>query len=262
MLIDVDRFKDVNDTLGHHYGDLLLEQIAQRFSDTLRAGDSVARLGGDEFAVLLLDTTPVDALAAAERLTETLQEPFTIRDVSLDVEASIGIALAGPNTDVEAAVRHADIAMYEAKTQHLGCSTYELSRDDNTVARLALLGDLRRAIGRGELFLQYQPKVDTISGEVHSVEALVRWQHPTRGMLMPDEFIPVAEGTAVIHPLTDEVMRQALHPGRRLASARLDHTGFGEHLGPGSLHDLDFPGSGPAPARGERPARQRIESSN
>lgn len=240
LLVDVDRFKDVNDTLGHHYGDLLLEQIAQRFGMALRAGDSVARLGGDEFAVLLIGTSHAEAITAAKRLTDVLHEAFVIRDISLDVEASIGIAVAGPDDDVETALRHADVAMYEAKTQHLPIATYELSRDDNTVARLALLGDLRRAIGRGELMLQYQPKVGTATGEVHSVEALVRWQHPTRGLLMPDEFIPIAEGTAVIHPLTDEILRQALLQAR-VWRDRGWTIPVSVNISARSVHDLAFP---------------------
>ena len=240
MLVDLNRFKDVNDTLGHHYGDLLLGQIAQRFTGTLRAGDSVARLGGDEFAVLLCETSADDAVIAAKRLTDALAESFTVKDISLDVEASIGIALAGPETDVETALRHADVAMYEAKSQRVPHVTYELTRDDNTVARLALLGDLRRAIGNGELVMVYQPKVRTTSGQLHSVEALVRWNHPTRGQLMPDDFIPVAEGTAVIHPLTDEILRQSLAQAR----AWLDRgwaIPVAVNISARSLHDLGFP---------------------
>lgn len=209
MLLDLNRFKDVNDTLGHHYGDLLLGQVAERFSAISRAGDTVARVGGDEFAVLLCETTPEAAAAAAGRFADALHTPFSVKDISLDVEVSIGIAIAGAETDVETAMRHADVAMYEAKSQHLPFATYELTRDDNTVARLALLGDLRRAISGGDLLLHYQPKITT-SGELHSVEALVRWQHPSRGLLFPAAFIPVAENTAVIHPLTAEILRQAL----------------------------------------------------
>ncbi len=240
MVVDIDRFKDVNDTLGHQYGDLLLEQIAQRFSTTLRAGDSVARLGGDEFAVLLSATSDEAALAAAQRLTETLREPFTVKDISLDVEASIGIAVAAAAADVETVLRHADIAMYEAKSQHVASATYERSRDDNTVARLALLGDLRRAIVRHELSLQYQPKVDTATGTLHSVEALVRWHHPTRGLLMPDQFVRIAEGTAVIHPLTDEILRQAMEQARIWRDRGWTFPVF-VNISARSLHDLAFP---------------------
>jgi diguanylate cyclase (GGDEF)-like protein len=239
MLLDLNRFKDVNDTLGHHFGDLLLGQVAKRFSATVRAGDSVARLGGDEFAVLLCDSSAEDAASAAQRLTDVLSESFTVRDISLDVEVSIGIALAGPDTDVETALRHADVAMYEAKSRHVPFATYELSRDDNTVTSLAMLGDLRRAITAGDLVLHYQPKVTT-TGELHSVEALVRWQHPTRGLLAPDAFIPVAENTAVIHPLTEEVLRQALGQVR----SWLDRgwtIPVAVNISPASLLDVSFP---------------------
>jgi diguanylate cyclase len=240
MFVDLNRFKEVNDTLGHHYGDLLLIQVAQRFTETLRAQDSVARLGGDEFAVLLPDAGRQEATAAADRLTQALQKPFDVKDIMLDVEASVGIALGGPDADVETVLRHADVAMYEAKSEHLPFAVYELTRDDNTVARLALLGDLRRAITRGELVLHYQPKVSVSTGELHSVEALVRWHHPTRGLLTPDAFIPIAEGTAVIHPLTEEVLRQAMgqvHSWRQQGWT----IPVAVNISARSLHDLAFP---------------------
>jgi diguanylate cyclase (GGDEF)-like protein len=240
MFVDLNRFKDVNDTLGHHYGDLLLVQVAERFSATLRGEDSVARLGGDEFAVLLGSSTRDEAVAAAHRLTEALQKPFNVRDIILDVEASIGIAIAAEHADVETVLRHADVAMYEAKSQHVPYAVYELTRDDNTVARLALLGDLRRGISRDELTLHYQPKVSAATGALHSVEALVRWNHPTRGLLPPDAFIPIAESTAVIHPLTEEVLRQALVQ----AKVWLEHgwaIPVAVNISARSLHDLNFP---------------------
>ena len=240
IFIDLNRFKDVNDTLGHHYGDLLLVQVAQRFTDTLRAQDSVARLGGDEFAVLLSDTSREQAAAAAMRLTAALQEPFNVKDILLDVEASVGIAIAGPDGDVETVLRHADVAMYEAKTEHVPFAVYELTRDDNTVVRLALLGDLRRAITRGELVLHYQPKVSASTGALRSAEALVRWQHPTRGLLTPDAFIPIAENTAVIHPLTEDVLRQALLQVRTWLE-RGWRIPVAVNISARSLHDVEFP---------------------
>jgi diguanylate cyclase (GGDEF)-like protein len=239
LVIDLDRFKDINDTLGHQYGDVLLSQVASRFHHTLRGGDSVARLGGDEFAVLLCATSADDAISAAERLTESLLDPFTVKDISLDVEASIGIALAASGSDMETTLRHADVAMYEAKSQHLPYASYALTRDDNTVSRLALLGDLRRAISNGELTLDYQPKISTATGEVHSVEALVRWHHPLRGLLMPDAFIPIAESTAVIHPLTEEILRQALLQTRAWLE-RGWTIAVAVNISARSLHDLSF----------------------
>jgi diguanylate cyclase (GGDEF)-like protein len=240
MLADLDRFKDVNDTLGHHYGDLLLAQVALRLTGTLRANETVARLGGDEFAILLHSASREDAVQAAARLTGALREPFNVNDIDLDVEASVGIALAGPDANVESLLRHADVAMYEAKTQHLPYAVYELQRDDNTVARLALLGDLRRGIGRDELVLFYQPKVHALTGSLKSVEALVRWNHPTRGLLQPDTFIPIAESTAVIHPLTDDVLRQALEQARKWLDDGLTIP-VSVNISARSLHDLDFP---------------------
>ena len=240
MLADLNRFKDVNDTLGHHYGDILLAQVGRRFSDAVRAEDSVARLGGDEFAVLLADTSAEGASTAAYRLTEVLADAFDVKGISLDVEASIGIALVGPDSDVETALRHADIAMYEAKRQHLPYATYELTRDDHTVARLALLGDLRRAITQRQLVVHYQPKVNAVTGALHGVEALVRWPHPTRGVLSPDAFVPLAETTAVIHPLTSEVLRISLAQTR----AWLDEgwsVPVAVNISARSLFDEDFP---------------------
>jgi diguanylate cyclase len=240
MIVDLNRFKDINDTLGHQYGDVLLGQVGERFTSTMRAGDTVARLGGDEFAVLLNDSGSDDAVAAAERLTETLGEPFTVRDISLDVDACIGIAVAGRDSDVETLLRHADVAMYEAKRDHVAFATYELTRDDNTIARLAMLGDLRRGIPNQELVLHYQPKVSAMTGELHSVEALVRWQHPTRGLLAPDAFIPIAENTAVIHPLTEEVLRLAMDQARSWQDQGWEIT-VAVNISARSLHDVRFP---------------------
>jgi diguanylate cyclase (GGDEF)-like protein len=241
MLLDIARFKDVNNTLGHQYGDLLLKQVARRFSDALRAHDSVARIGGDEFAILLPDTDLTEAAATAMRLIDVLAEPFVVKDISLHLEACIGIAMAGPDSNAESAMRHADVAMYEAKTQRVPFATYELTRDDNTVERLALLGDLRHAIGNDELVLHYQPKVATRSGKLHSVEALVRWEHPTRGLVAPDQFIPVAETTGVIHPLTAEVLRQALLQARAWHQRGWSFP-VAVNVSAASLHNLGFPG--------------------
>lgn len=240
LFLDLDRFKDVNDTLGHHYGDLLLSQVAQRFAAMLRPGDSVARIGGDEFAILLRSANRDDAVTVAVQLTDTLSEPFSVRDISLDVEASIGIALAQPHEDVEVVLRHADVAMYEAKAEHIPYAVYELQRDDHTMARLALLGELRRGMNRGELTLHYQPKVDARTGKLHSAEALARWNHPTRGLLGPDCFVPVAESTALIHQLTDEVLRQALAQARIwLDQGRVIPVAV--NVSARSLHDAEFP---------------------
>jgi len=195
LLIDLDRFKDVNDTFGHHYGDALLAQIGTRLRSMLRGADTVARLGGDEFGVLLPDIADLSAATAlAAKLRATLEEPFTVEGIALDVEASIGVVLAGEHgTDPTLLLQRADIAMYIAKAQNLGVFAYDPEVDGHSPAKLALLGELRYALSLGQLVLHYQPKVSITTSEVVGAEALVRWQHPDRGLIYPDSFIPLAE---------------------------------------------------------------------
>jgi diguanylate cyclase (GGDEF)-like protein len=213
LLIDLDRFKEINDTLGHSYGDKLLCQVGPRLRSVLRDGDTVARLGGDEFAVLLPSVEGVDeARAVAERLREALHRAFDVEGVALDVEASIGIVLSPwHGTDTEELLRNADIAMYAAKELKSGAVVFQPDEHVTAPWRLTLLGDLRRALeGTDELFLNYQPKY-TLDGErIEGVEALLRWQHPAQGLIPPGEFIPVAEGTGIILRLTERVLGLAL----------------------------------------------------
>ena len=221
LLIDLDRFKDINDTFGHHYGDQLLRQVGPRLAGALRDVDTVARLGGDEFAVLLPDVHSVhDALAVAGKLRAALEQPFRVEGVDLDVEASVGVVRSGEHgTDPTVLLQRADVAMYVAKTQQLGVFAYDPTVDGHSPAKLALLGDLRRALERGELVLHYQPKISTSTGDVVSAEALVRWQHPDRGLIFPDAFIPLAEHTGLIGPLTRYVLDAALTQARVWADA-------------------------------------------
>jgi len=216
LLIDLDRFKEINDTFGHHYGDTLLTQIGPRLHLALREADTVARLGGDEFAILFPDIGDLDAaMEVAAQLREALEKPFLVEGVALDVEASVGVVLAGEHgTDPEILLQRADIAMYIAKVQSLGVFAYDPAVDGHTPARLALLGELRRALNLGQLALHYQPKVSTRTAEVVGAEALVRWQHPDRGMIFPDSFIPLAEQTGLIGPLTTYVLGAALTQAR------------------------------------------------
>ncbi len=212
MLIDLDRFKEINDTLGHAHGDVVLQAVAERLRGAVRGTDTVARLGGDEFAVLL---PGVEGAQAAEELATralaALVGGVEADGISLDVEASIGIAMAGDDgTDVEALLRNADIAMYSAKDRSLGVCVYGSELDDHSPERLGLLGDLRRAIDAGELVVHWQPKVSLPGGEVRGVEALLRWHHPQRGMIPPGVFIPAAERTPVIRPLTRYVLEAAV----------------------------------------------------
>ncbi len=216
LLIDLDRFKEINDTFGHHYGDELLRQVGPRLAGVLREVDTVARLGGDEFAVLLPDVHSIhDALVVASKLRAALEQPFRVEGVDLDVEASIGVVRSGEHgQDPTMLLQRADIAMYVAKTQQLGVFAYDPTVDGHSPAKLALLGDLRRALERGELVLHYQPKISTSTGDVVSAEALVRWLHPDRGLIFPDEFIPLAEHTGLIGPLTHHVLDAALGQAR------------------------------------------------
>ena len=212
LLIDLDRFKEVNDTLGHHVGDQLLAQIGPRLAGALRSADTVARLGGDEFAVLLPDVDGLNgAMEVAARLRSALAKAFNVEGVELDIDASIGVVIAGIHGgDAQTLLQRADIAMYVAKQQKQGVVLYDPENDDHSPERLSLLGQLRRGIERGELFLQYQPKVNLKTREIVGVEALVRWQHPDRGMIPPADFIPLAEHTGMIGPLTISVLDMAL----------------------------------------------------
>ncbi|WIM93023.1 EAL domain-containing protein [Actinoplanes oblitus] len=216
LLIDLDRFKEINDTLGHHYGDRLLILVARRMRDTVRGGETVARLGGDEFAVLLPGITGAqDAAAAATRLHEALQQPFDLGGISLAVGGSIGAALYPHHgTTADELLQHADIAMYTAKTRRTGFTVFEPGQGSTDPRKLSLAADLRHGMARDELTLHYQPKVDARTGDVLGAEALVRWQHPEHGMIPPSEFIPLAEHTGLITPLTRIVLDSALRQCR------------------------------------------------
>lgn len=212
MLMDLDRFKEVNDTLGHHNGDLLLREVATRLHETVRGCDTVARLGGDEFALLLPELHgPEQARELAARVLSALSRPFVVDGLSLEIGASIGIALSPEHGDDGVVLlQRADVAMYNAKAAKEGCSVYTAERDNYSPKRLALATELRRAIDTGQLVVYHQPKVDITTEAVVGTEALVRWSHPDYGMVFPDEFIPVAEQTGLIVPLTLHVLDSAL----------------------------------------------------
>jgi diguanylate cyclase (GGDEF)-like protein len=221
LLIDLDRFKEINDTLGHAYGDVVLQAVAGRLRATVRANDTVVRLGGDEFAILLTGVEDEEAARQlAGRALAAMEAPIAVDGVSLDVDASIGIALAGAHgDDLESLLQNADIAMYSAKDRGLGVCVYDLTLNDHSPERLGLLGQLRRAIDNGELVLHFQPKVALPTVDVCGVEALVRWQHPERGLISPGDFIPLAEHTPLIRPLTRFVVDAALEQCARWRDA-------------------------------------------
>jgi len=250
LLVDLDRFKDVNDTLGHHYGDLLLMQVGDRLASMLRDIDTVARLGGDEFAILLpriataeagVDAGVDAAVEVAKRLTAGFHEPFIIEGLTIDVEASIGVALypehAGNADDL---LQRADIAMYVAKDSHAGFVVFDATQDQHSPRRLALLGELRRALDHEQLVLHYQPKVDTRTGQLLGVEALVRWQHPEHGLLPPAEFIPLIERTGLMQPMTHYVLNAALRQSHEWQRAGHE-VSVAVNVSPRRLLDLTFP---------------------
>ena len=216
LLFDLDRFKEINDTLGHQFGDRLLVEVGPRARAVLRARDLLARLGGDEFCVLLPDIDDLDAaVRVAQRIVAVLEEPFEIEGVTLGVEASCGIAVAPKDgTTADQLLQRADVAMYVAKEAKANVVVYSDEFDVNTPARLALLGDLRTALGRDEFVLHFQPTASMRTWEVCGAEALIRWQHPTRGLLYPDRFIAEAERSGLIEPMTVWVLDAALQQCR------------------------------------------------
>ncbi|MBU6422964.1 MAG: EAL domain-containing protein [Chloroflexi bacterium] len=216
FVMDLDGFKEVNDTFGHQTGDRLLVTVGERLRTTLRESDTVARFGGDEFALLVPTADSEEkAVTAARRIQKALEAPFGLDGFLLNVEASIGITMFPEHgEDPQTLVKRADAAMYVAKRTKSGAAIYQPSEELEARDRLILMGEFRQAIERDELVLHYQPEVEPRSGEVLTVEALVRWRHPTRGVLSPDQFIPFAEQTGLIRPLTNHVIERAIRQVR------------------------------------------------
>ncbi|HKQ16904.1 MAG TPA: bifunctional diguanylate cyclase/phosphodiesterase, partial [Solirubrobacterales bacterium] len=215
LLIDLDHFKVVNDSLGHSFGDALLAQIGPRLRSILRPTDIIARLGGDEFAVLLPTAGEDGAQMVAERLAAQLDGAFVVAGVEVFVQASIGIAVSHHSgreepATIEVLLREADIAMYRAKEEHLGIAVYDPATDGHNTSRLELSAALRHGIAQHELVLRYQPIVDVENRRVKAMEALVRWDRPGHGLLSPAVFLPLAEDTGLIVPMSAEILEQAV----------------------------------------------------
>jgi diguanylate cyclase (GGDEF)-like protein len=216
-IVDLDRFKDVNDTLGHQNGDRLLSKLALRLAAQMRPGDTVARLGGDEFGLILRDID--DAVPVLERLRGLIDQEVELSGLLLSVQASIGFAMAPEDgIDADDLLQRADVAMYAAKAQHAGIMRYDRSLDHYDAVSLSRVTQLRRAIDDGQLLLHYQPQTTLGDGSVRTLEALIRWQHPSEGLLYPGTFIPLAEQTDVIDKLTHWVLTTALSEIRDLGA--------------------------------------------
>jgi len=243
LVLDLDRFKDVNDTFGHHHGDLLLSQVSERLRGVLRDCDTLARMGGDEFAAVIPGADMPAALAVAARMLHALKPTFDLESRNVEACASIGIALAPVHgDDAQTLLRHADVAMYLAKTEHLGSAVYAEEHDRNSAERLSLIADLRRAISEDGLSLHYQPQLDYGTGRVASAEVLARWEHPKLGTIAPDVFVPLAEETGLIADLTDWVLDRGLAQSAEWAADGLDIK-VAINLSAHNLRDAQLPGT-------------------
>ena len=212
MLTDLDRFKEINDTLGHHYGDLLLQQVAVRLRGVLRDSDTVARLGGDEFAILLPNISDQEQITqAASKIAHAIDMPFIFEDKNIHIGISIGIAMYPQDSEEPSKLmRQADIAMYVAKRSGIDYTFYKPELDDHSISRLSMAGELRHGLQAKEFIVHYQPTVDLRTNKMIGVEALARWQHPQKGLIQPDEFIMLAEHSGHIRELTAFVLEESL----------------------------------------------------
>ncbi len=242
MMMDLDRFKEINDTLGHHIGDLMLKQVGERLLGVLRNTDTVARLGGDEFAVLLPAAGLESAVALARKILESIERTFEVEGHGLSVGISIGIVhFPTHGTDANTLLQRADVAMYQAKRFGSGYAIYDPGRDEHSVERIALMSDLHRAIEEQALELHFQPEYDMNTGYVCRAEALLRWFHPKFGPIPPEEFIHIAERTGLIRPLTVWVLDNALRQCARWVQGGLDIE-VSVNLSVRNLQDPELPG--------------------
>jgi len=244
LLIDLDRFKEVNDTLGHQRGDSLLQEMALRLVDTVGGEEHVARLGGDEFGVLLRDLDGINEVVEwARKIGQVMHRPFVNDGLPIQVSGSIGIALAPDHgTDGTTLLRRADVAMYDAKERGSSFEVYDQQTDKYSTRRLAMAAELRSAIETDEISLAYQPKADVASGRIIGLEALARWSHPRHGNVPPDEFVELSERTGLIAPLTEHVMRTAVRDIARLQNGGAALS-VAVNVAASSLADEDFPTS-------------------
>ncbi len=240
LLMDLDRFKEVNDTLGHRYGDVLLREVAARFTAQLGKHDQLARLGGDEFAIVGRGGGQSEGVELARRIVASLRGRMELEHFVVDVQASIGIALFPEHgTDVEALLQRADVAMYHAKENRSGVALYDERYDDHSPAKLALTAELRTALTGEEIIAWYQPEIELATGRVLAVEALVRWQHPRLGLLAPSTFITMAEQTGLVNAMTERVIALSLRQISEWSAAGIDTT-VAVNISPQVLVDPGF----------------------
>jgi diguanylate cyclase (GGDEF)-like protein len=242
VIMDLDRFKEINESMGHHAGDALLVEVARRVEGALRTSDVVARLGGDEFGLLLDAPTGSAGLETALDLVRAaIEEPIMCDDLPLAISGSMGVAtFPDHGSDVETLLRHADVAMYAAKRSDLPFAVYDEAENRSDPSRLALVAELRRGLRRRELVLHYQPMARLASGVVDSAEALVRWNHPERGLVFPDAFIPLAQETGLIRPLTRYVLEEAVRQAREWQRAGRE-LAVSVNISARNLLDAEFP---------------------
>lgn len=240
LLADLDRFKEINDTLGHFNGDRVLVQVAELLQQVVRSSDTVARLGGDEFAVLLPTAGYNDATKICRKLLERLEKPVEIEGHTFVVGVSVGVAMFPDHgADVTTLLQRADVAMYAAKRSHSGFKLYDPEQNQHSLETISMVGELRLALEQDQLFLCYQPVIDLRTHTISGVEALIRWNHPRLGILQPDEFIPLAEQTGLIRPLTAWVLETASKQTRQWAEEGLELR-IAVNLSAHNLHDVHF----------------------
>jgi diguanylate cyclase (GGDEF)-like protein len=240
VVMDLDGFKDVNDTLGHHAGDRVLQHVAARIRSTLREADTVARLGGDEFAVILPFTDADGAVLTAQKVLHEIDKPFVLDDRPMSISASLGISCFPEHgSSAQSLLQRADVAMYLAKSDRAGIAIYEANRDRHTHRRLTLISELRHGIEEQQFFVEYQPILNLRSGVTSGVEALVRWNHPTQGRVLPADFIDLAEQTGLIQALTRSVLDTAVGEWASVSEKTMLTVAI--NLSPRNLQDTDLP---------------------
>jgi diguanylate cyclase (GGDEF)-like protein len=242
FILDLDHFKDINDTLGHHSGDQVLKHVALRLKGVIRESDTLARLGGDEFALMLpLIKERNYVHLVIEKIQNAFHSPFIVGGLNLDVQASIGIAIFPEHgKDIDTIMQRADVAMYVAKQNNEGFAIYSPKLDKHTPKRLILMGALRQAIENGDLVLHYQPKINVKTNRISGVEALVRWRHEEHGLIQPNDFVPLAERTGLHKQLFFWVIKTALAQAEQWYKNQLK-IGISVNLSPSTLLDTDLP---------------------